>query len=278
MKTFLPVRWLCGAALVCGAAAFALSPVDVQHLLDAGEKITFVDVRANTLFKKGHVPGALNVPAALVPQKQLPPLGRVIVYDDGLGRDTATEAAAALNQKAGITAQVLDGGFASWESARAATTKGAGLKPEETPFITYADLNRVQSEDVVLVDLRKEPAQSRQASADVQAATPPEPLTDLRQEFAKVRGITRSPFDLPQLRQAGAGGAATPPLLVLIDNGDGAAQAMARTLKANGVTRYVILVGGEKILARKGRPGLGRAASTIVVHRPPGASLTTTNR
>lgn len=278
MKTFLPVRWLCGATLVCGAAAFALSPADVQHLLDAGEKITFVDVRANTLFKKGHVPGALNVPAALVPQKQLPPLGRVVVYDDGLGRDTATAAMNALNKKTGITAEVLDGGFATWESARATTTKAAGMRPEETPFITYADLNQVQSDDVVLVDLRKEPAQSRQASADAQAATPPEPLTDLRQEFTKVRGITRSPFDLPQSRQAGAGGAATPPLLVLIDNGDGAAQAMARSLKANGVTRYVILVGGEKILARKGRPGLGRAASTIVVHRPPGASLTTTNR
>ena len=125
------------------------------------------------------------------------------------------------------------------------------------------------------MDLRKEPAQSRQASADAQAAEPPEPLTDLRQEFTKVRGITRSPFDLPQSRQSGA---ATPPLLVLIDNGDGSAQTMARTLKANGVTRYAVLVGGEKILARKGRPGLSRAASTIVVHRPPGSSLTTTNR
>jgi rhodanese-related sulfurtransferase len=278
MKTFIAVRWLCIASLVCGAAAFALSPAEVQHLLEAGEKITFVDVRANALFQKGHLPDAINVPAALVPQKQLPPLGRVIVYDDGLGRDTATEAAAALNLKAGITAQVLEGGFASWEAARAATTKGAGLKPEETPFITYADLNQVQSDDVVLVDLRKEPAQSRQGSDAAQAATPPEPLTDLRQEFTRVRGITRSPFDLPQSRQGGAGGAARPPLLVLIDNGDGSAETMARTLKANGVTRYVILAGGERILARKGRPGLGRAASTIVVHHPPGASLTTTNR
>jgi rhodanese-related sulfurtransferase len=278
MKTLIPVRWLCGASLAFGAAAFALSPAEVQHLLDAGEKIAFVDVRANTLFKKGHLPGAINVPAALVPQKQLPPLGRVIVYDDGLGRDTATDAAVALSRKAGITAEVLEGGFASWESARAATTKGAGLKPEETPFITYADLNHVQSDDVVLVDLRKEPAQSRQASAGAQPAEPAEPLTDLRQEFAKVRGITRSPFDLPQSRQGAAGGTATPPLLVLIDNGDGSAQTMARTLKANGVTRYVVLVGGEKVLARKGRPGLSRAASTIVVHRPPGSSVTTTNR
>jgi len=272
------VRWLCAASLACGATAFALSPAEVQHLLDAGEKITFVDVRPNAVFKKGHLPGAINIPAALVPHKQLPPLGLVVVYDDGLGLDTATEAAVVLGQKAGITAQVLEGGFASWESRRAATTKSGGMKPEETPFITYADLNRVQSDDVVLVDLRKEPVQSRQSSADAPAATPPEPLTDLRQEFTKVRGITRSPFDLPQSRQSGGGGAAPPPLLVLIDSGDGSAQTMARTLKANGITRYVVLAGGEATVARKGRAGLERAASTVVVHRPPGVSQTTTNR
>lgn len=295
MKTFSPVGWprkslasyrsprsvlrgwLCGAVLAWGAAAFAISPIEVQRGLAAGEKITFVDVRAKVLFQQGHIPGAINVPAALVPAKQLPPVGRVVVYDDGLGRDTATAAMNALNQKTGITAEVLDGGFATWESARATTTKAAGMKPEETQFITYADLNEVQSDHVVLVDLRKEPAQLRQASAAAQPAAPPEPLTDLRQQFTKVRGITRSPFDLPQTRQSGAGNPA-PPLLVLIDNGDGSAQAMARTLKANGVTRYAILAGGEQILARQGQPGLGRAASTVVVHRPPGASLVNTNR
>jgi rhodanese-related sulfurtransferase len=275
MKTLVPVCWLCGVTLFCGGTALAVSPAEVQLLLAAGEKITFVDVRAKTLFQKGHVPGAINVPAALVPSKQLPPLGRVVVYDDGLGRDTATLAAAALNQKTGITAEVLEGGFATWESARATTTKAAGLKPEETPFITYADLSSVQGDDVVLVDLRKEPVQLRQDSA-AQPAVPPEPLTDLRQQFSKVRGITRSPFDLPQMRQASAGSPA-PPLLVLIDNGDGAAQEMARKLKANGVTRFAILAGGEQIVARQGRSGLGRAASTIVVHHPSGGALTNTN-
>jgi len=279
MITIVPVRWLSGAVLAWSAAAFAISPVEVQRLLDAGERITFVDLRGKVQFQKGHIPGAINIPAALVSSKQLPPLGRVVVYDDGLGRDTATAAMNALNQKTGITAEVLDGGFATWESARATTTKAAGMTPEETPFITYADLSAAQNEDVVLVDLRQEPVQLRQASSAVPPAAPPEPLTDLPQQFTKVRGITRSPFDLPQTRQSNAGSAARPPLLVLIDNGDGdgAAQDMARQLKANGVTRFAILVGGEKILARQGQQGLGRAASTIVVHHP-GNSLTTSNR
>jgi len=175
MRRLVPIRWLCGAALLWGGAALAISPVEVQTLLDAGEKITFVDLRSKVLFQQGHVPGAINVPAALVPGKQLPPLGRVVVYDDGLGRDTAAAAVIALNQKPGIRAEVLDGGFATWESARATTTKAAGMKPEETSFITYADLDRVQSADVVLVDLRKEPVQSRQAAADAAPVAPPAP-------------------------------------------------------------------------------------------------------
>lgn len=273
MRTLISIRWLCSAALLGSVTAFAISPAEVQRLLDAGKKITFVDVRANPVFQQGHVPGAINVPAALVAAKKLPPLGRVVVYDDGLSRDTATVAAAALNQKAGINAEVLEGGFATWETARAATTRAAGMKPEETPFITYAQLDEVQSE-VVLVDLRKEPVQSRQ---DV-GAVAPEPLTDLRQQFTKVRGITRSPFDLPQTRQSNDGSVPPPPLLVLIDTGDGSAQAMARQLKANGISRYAILAGGEEILARQGQRGLGRASSTIVLQRPAGDSQTNTNR
>ena len=272
MKIFLAICCFCAAPLA--GAATAVSPVEVQRMMDAGEKITFIDVRANTVFKEGHIPGAINVPAALAPQKQLPPLGAVIVYDEGLGRDTATKAADALASKPGITTRVLEGGFAAWEALRATTTKAGGLKPEETPFITYADLEKAQSDDVVLVDLRKEPKQVRQGGDD---SNPPEPLTDLRKEFTKVRGITRSPFDVPQSRQAG-GGASVKPLLVLIDNGDGSAQATARQLKANGVTRFAILVGGETAIARKGRPGLSRASSTIVIHRPGAGATDSTNK
>lgn len=271
--------FLLGVAVLFSARGEELiSASEVMRRIDAGEKLTLIDVRPNTLFKAGHIPGAINVPAMLASQKQLPPLGDVVVYDGGLGVETAAQTAVALNQKPGIKACVLEGGFAAWESLeRAATTKGAGLKPEETPFITYADLSKVQSDDVVLVDLRKESKQVRQ-SADAAADEAPEPLTDLKKEFAKVRGVTRSAFDVPQSRQSASGSGSTTPLLVLIDNGDGTAQATARTLKANGVTRYVILAGGEPMIARKGRAGSGRAASTIVVKRSQGSSTTTTDR
>ena len=279
MKRFLAATWFCSLSLICSAADLSITSGELARRIETGERLTLIDVRPNTAFKQGHIPGAINVPAALAPQKQLPPLGFTVIYDAGLGADAALEAAAAFNQKPGITAKVLEGGFAAWETAqRSATTKGAGLTPEEIPFISYADLSKVQSDDVVLVDLRKEPKQTRQGESG--AIAPPEPLTNLRQEFSKVRGVTRSPFELPQLRQGASKNSDSSPLLVLIDNGDGAAQTTARLLKANGVTRYAILAGGESIIARKGRAGSGRASSTFVITRPPNANsaATSTNR
>ena len=70
-------------------AALAISPAEVQRKLSAGEKLTLIDVRPTALFKQGHIPNAINLPAAVVPHKQLPALGRVVVYDEGLGPDTA---------------------------------------------------------------------------------------------------------------------------------------------------------------------------------------------
>jgi rhodanese-related sulfurtransferase len=249
------------------ASAFAISPAQVRQLLGSGEKITFMDVRMNTLFQSGHIPGAINVPAQLVPEKQLPPLGHVIVYDDGIRPDAAA-AAAALNQKSGINAEVLDGGYAAWEMAQSATTKAAGMEAEKTPLITYAELQKAQGPDVVLVDLRKTAPSSAKAlslNSNEKSATPP--LTDLQAEFPKAR-VSHSPF-------AASGGGATfaksvaitPPLLVLIDSGDGSAQAMARSLKANGITRFAILAGGEKILSVHGEAGLQRIGSSVTVRK-----------
>lgn len=268
MKISLFVRWLACAAVGSAAAAFAISPVQVQKLLDSGEKITFIDVRLNVRFQSGHIPGAINVPSQLVPGKQLPPLGNVVVYDEGRGENAAALAAAALNEKSGITAEVLDGGYAAWEMAQAATTKSRGVAPEEMPLITYDQLKNTKSADVVLVDLRQSKAAAHAAGNE---AAPP-PLTDLPSEFPGAR-VVHSPFEASPVHASAAGG--TPPLLVLIDNGDGSAKNMARALKANGNTRFVILAGGEQILAVHGQAGLQRMGSSVTIRRSSGAPPTT---
>ena len=280
MNTSLICRWLSCSALTFGMAALAISPAEVQQALKAGEKLTLIDVRPTALFEQGHIPNAINVPASVVPHKQLPALGRAVVYDEGLGRDAASAAAAALNQKAGITAEVLDGGFAAWEAAQSPTTRTRGMKPEELPMITYDRLKQVPANDLVLVDLRDSRPAAAGAKAVTSAAAPAAApaLTDLQAEFPNAR-ITHSPFETATPKAALSSGAASkPPLLVLIDSGNGAAQQMARALKANGIKRIAILAGGEEILARKGRPGLQRTGSSIIAPQPHSAGATDSTR
>ena len=258
-------RFLCVAAVGIAVAASALTPAEVQKQLAAGKPLTFVDVRSRAAFQAGHIPNAINIPAALVAQKQLPPLGNVVVYDDGLGTETATAAATALSAKPGIAAFPLEGGFAAWESAQAAaSTRASGLAPDELPLITYSQLKHAETNNVVLVDLRKRPAPAPQTLSKAAAVSA---LTDLATEFPHAK-ITKSPFAAPVQRLSGGGAAASvPPLLVLIDNGDGSAQETARQLKANGVKRFAILAGGEEMIVRKGEPGLNRQGSSIVVQQ-----------
>jgi len=273
MNSSLLGRCLCYAAVGFVAGAMAITPAEVQKRLNAWEKITFVDLRSRTVFQAGHIPNAINIPASLVPQKELPPIGVVVAYDDGLGADTATAAAAALSTKPGITAFPLEGGFAAWETAQsAASTRAAGLSPEELPMITYDRLKTAQSNDVVLVDLRKSPGTAQGISK-----TAAQPLTDLAAEFPRAQ-IARSPFDVSTATRKLAGsGNAPPPLLVLIDNGDGSSLQMARMLKANGVKRFAVLAGGEEMIVRQGQSGLDRVGSSIVVRQPgpPGTTNST---
>ncbi len=283
-STASPRLFLCALFCWLGATALAITPADLKQKLAAGERITLIDVRSSALFSQGHIVNAINVPAPLVALKQLPPLGKVVVYDDGLGPDVAAEAVAALNQKPGISAEALVGGFAAWESAQEETTKAAGLSKEELPFITYDKLKKTRSEDVVLVDLRKAPgaaaAAAKPNSGPKMAVAPVEPLTDLTKEFPNTR-IVRSPFESGTRKAAVAGsGAASAqgPLLVLIDNGDGAtAQDMARALQASGNKRFVILAGGEEIIARKGEPGLQRAGGSYSVQKQGSAATPPNN-
>ena len=254
-----------GAALVAvgwslAAAGAGVTVVDLQKQLAGGAKITFIDVRSPELYSQAHIPGAINIPASLCPLKKLPPLGRVVVYGDGLGREATTavvDAATALAKKPGITAEVLQGGFATWESAQALTTRGNGMKSESFNYITYAELKAASPAEVLLVDMRK-PLASAQPSVAGGGGVAAQPLTDLGREFPGMRLAASVP------EKSALAGSGAPALVILIDSADGAAQAAARALKAGGVRRYAILAGGELILARHGQPGLQRAASRAV--------------
>jgi len=234
-----------------------LTVAGLQEQLTGGGKITVVDIRSPRVFSQEHIPGAINIPASLCPYKNLPPLGVVVVYGEGLGGDDVLAAAAALAAKPGLKVDVLDGGYAAWKSSSGLTTRGPGLKRESLNYISYAHLKGLKPGGVVLLDLRKGPARDAQS------------LTDLNVEF-------------PGMRRAGSRAEATQavagstPTIVLIDNGDGTAEAEARKLKAGGTHGYVILAGGEPLLARHGQAGLQRVAaqSFVIGNKPKPSPIT----
>jgi len=250
---------LIGSALLAVGlpAASGLSVADLQQQLTAGGKTTVIDIRNPLAYMQEHIPGAINIPAILCPRKNLPRLGSVAVYGDGLGNDAAeTAAATALAQKPGINVEVLEGGFAAWKSSQGMTTRGPGFKREALNYITYAHLKTANADGLILVDLRKP------APAGAQA------MTDLNVEFPGRRQAKSA-------SEKAKSGSGAPPLLVLIDSGDGSAEAQARLLKAGGMHRYVILAGGEMILSRHGQGGLQRGAPgtglSSQIPNPPGA-------
>lgn len=235
--------------IITATQLLAVTPSDLQVLIERGEKVTVVDIRATSEFQSGHIPGAINVPESLIATKRLPQLGRVVVCGSGLATDNPANAVALLAQKPGISAEVLEGGFAAWESLNAVSTRKSGLGSDSAKQITYDQLKNAQASDVILVDLRK-----NNTKADAKA----QGKTDLKAAFPKAGGVTA---DLAAVTPKKTGSRITksvPPLLVLIDDGDGKAIDAAKRLRAEGHKRVAVLAGGELTLEREGKPGLQR--------------------
>ena len=233
----------------------ALTATQLKQLLGQGEQVTLIDIRTAALFQKHHIVGAINIPITLIEQKSLPSLGRVVVYGDGLGKESATKAVTLLNQKPGIRAEALEGGYAGWLAIQGTTTQAPGLHSQNWDIISYDDLKK--AEDAVIIDLRKPRRLARQGVETSGQETVP--LTDLGKEFPNAK-ISQSPFETPKTRQGLGQASEVQPLIVLVDDGDGsnAAETQAKVLRANGLRRVVILAGGESIVVRKGKPGLQR--------------------
>jgi rhodanese-related sulfurtransferase len=246
--------------------AGTITVADLQRELAAGDKLTIIDLRRNSFFAAEHIPGAINIPATLCPVKNLPPLGKVVVYDDGLelrGLADFQKAVTALSRKPGISVEVLSGGYAAWQSANAPTTAGHGMKPEKFNYITYNELQVADPASVQLVDLRKLTKEVLKNASS---------LTDLSHEFPG-RRLTHS------VSTQAANASNSTALLVLIDSADGTSEATARLLKAQGVRQYVILLGGELSIQRKGKPGLDRSgggvSGAVIHHQSPPSGHTT---
>lgn len=261
---------IAGVSEIC----FGITAAELKEMIDHHEEITIIDVRGNSAYEEAHIPGAINIPAHLCPVKRLPPLGKVIVYGEGINMDSTLEAIDSLNKKPGIHAQMLEGGIEGWEAFNNPTTRESGMVEEKLAYISYQQMQTaLKNQDAVIVDLRrakKETASKGRSRKGLPEGIDQDTLTDLSAEFPEAR-VIYSPFEegtgekvkdfsddtptAPRLKRQQSSGSG---FYILIDNGDGAAEDMARRMKASGIRSFAILAGGEEILKRKGNPGLER--------------------
>lgn len=249
------------AVLLAGSSAsFAITAAGLKEALDRGDKITVVDLRSNREYQESHIPGAINIMHRMVEQKQLPPMGRVVVYCDGLGSAYAPACVAALNAKGGIQAEALEGGYAAWLTESKQTTGAAGLSPGSgVEVITYEKLVASGGADMIVVDLCK--GEGGHGKAEVPGekgeAGTPFSIKSFCQKHLPGANLTRNVDGYLKRHREG--------LMVLVDDDNQTATQKAMLLRASGYKRVVVLAGGAEILKRGGRAGSKRIGSSISV-------------
>lgn len=282
--------------LVCLIAlpvfAGAMSSSQLRTMLDDG-RVVVIDIRSKADFRRGHIQGSLRIPAIGLQRRSVPPFGRVVVVWDGLDEESATRAQAILDGKPGINAELLVGGYPAWTKAggypaAANIDKAANgetkWKRTSTPAMTWQQLMvLVDDPELVVIDLRHAPRRKHTKPVTEQAE-----LTDLaallpnarivapvreqrramKREQQSARGLDRQGVrkrhvpDWLRGQNLNADG-----LYVLVDLGDGRlSERVARRMRARGLKRVYMLIGGERTLASGGES----ESMTLETKRPAG--------
>ncbi|QWQ44813.1 rhodanese-like domain-containing protein [Streptomyces sp. YPW6] len=133
------------AAAYFGASlAFHADVSDVASALaaDGGAGFVVLDSRSTASWDQGHVPGAVHLPTALVPEQAatlLDPAVPVVTYCWGPGCDGATRAALALAQQ-GFHVKEMLGGFEYWvREGFAYETREGGARRAADPLTAPVD-------------------------------------------------------------------------------------------------------------------------------------------
>lgn len=91
-------------------------PVEkVKQLIDAGEKLTFIDLRPAKEFQEKRIPGARSIPLAEMANRfnEIPKSGRVVLYCDCKPYDVA-DRAVFLEYRGYRNIFVMPEGYAGW--------------------------------------------------------------------------------------------------------------------------------------------------------------------
>ena len=218
----------------------ALSIDDYLAQVDSGEqKLTLIDVRMPALYTQSHIPNAINIPSSVIARKRLPRLGNVVVYGDGVDMTVTRKSVELLNTKPGISAEMLDGGFAAWSSRQTIVQGIHGLELNTVHYLTFQKLEKIAATDssLVLVDMRTQKDKTSLRSLFVNAQIVDASLKAERRIISLILSNSS---------------AKNKKLFVLIDDGDDSGVRIASQLHAASMKRVAVLMGGEIALKTRG--------------------------
>ncbi len=180
MFKYISVILVSSVGLFLSQPGYAISVDELNQKINSGEVLTVIDARINLLYQKSHIHNAINIPASIIKRKRLPPLGRVIVYGDGIDEQEIEKAIEQLNLKAGITAEALEGGYLAWSASKTVLQRKMGLDITTVKNISYQKLKNMtlQRRSLLLVDLRTAESQEL-LSTHFPAVNIYDPLTNI---------------------------------------------------------------------------------------------------
>lgn len=248
------------ACLVVTARGEKILASDLSQLLaDPASAPLLIDIRPTADYRKGTIPGAINIPAQVLLEKKMNFRNGCILISDGIA-DKADPVVMAdkLREKGVAKVDHLFGGIAAWaELSGATSTGGSGASVGRVSrTITYQDLED-RSGGVCFIDLRPDAER-----------VPPKGHSCPVMGFCTNHKFHYCP-DLPDFHRIHKGKsrikrAGTGPLIVLIGGKETDTEAALNKLQIEGYRRSVVLLGGADIIAVDGRRGLKRESGKVI--------------
>lgn len=133
-----------------------ISPKRVYDLIKEGSGLWLIDVRAPAVFGRGHIEGALNIPAQELSSKSMPQNKILILADNSLGQLKARKAAEQIARQGAKKLFVLAGGVRGWQLAKLPFVSSGNDFEMARVFPGELEAARKQGVAIDLYDLRTE--------------------------------------------------------------------------------------------------------------------------
>jgi len=217
-----------------------------------------IDIRPTSAFRKGSIPGAINIPGPVLLEKKMNFKNGCILVSDGIADKIDPAALAAKLHEKGIDADYLFGGVAAWAEMKGTTSTigGGAAIGRISRTLTYEDIKN-RDGGVCLVDLR--PAAERVVPEGHDC-----PVLGFCGDRKFHYCVDLADFHKMNQGKSRAARAGTGPLVVLIAGTDTDSDEILNRLRVGGHRRVALLLGGATIIARDGLRGKKRSGGRVI--------------